>query len=277
MRFSHLAAFGLALAVLIGASPAVLAGKVLDRITETGVIRVATDPAWPPFSWRDEKGNWQGFDPSVAEEIGKRMGVRVEFVTPPWESITSGNWKGEWDISIGGMSPTEDRAKNLSFPAIYTYSPSVLAVHRDNDKILSPSDARGKRIGVLKGSIFEKYTRREPMGMANEPPPAYKIEDPVVVTFETSEAASDELAKGSGAAIDAMVDDVMYFLHLIKRGAPLRIVGQPLYYGPAAVAIEPGDAEFEKLLADMISAMHADGTLTGLSNRWFGVDLTRKF
>lgn len=277
MRFNHLAAWVLAFAILLGASPSALAGKVLDRITGTGVLRVATDPAWPPFSWRDDKGHWQGFDPSVAEEIGKRMGVRVEFVTPPWERITAGNWKGEWDISIGGMSPTEDRAKNLSFPAIYTYSPSVLAVHRDNDKILSPSDANGKRIGVLKESIFEKYTRRAPMGMANEPPPVYKLEDPVVVTFETSEAASDELAKGSGAAIDAMVDDVMYFLHLIKQGAPLRIVGQPLYYGPAAVAIEPGDAEFEKLLADIISAMHADGTLTRLSNRWFGVDLTRKF
>ena len=47
------------------------------------------------------------------------------------------------------------------------------------------------------------------------------------------------MVKGEGAAIDAMVDDLMYFLFLIKQGAPIKIVGQPVYYGPAAVAIEP--------------------------------------
>ena len=74
-----------------------------------------------------------------------------------------------------------------------------------------------------------------------------------------------------------MVDDLMYFLFLIKQGAPIKIVGQPLYYGPAAMAIEPGDPEFEQRLKDTIAAMHEDGTLSALSNRWFGVDLTRKF
>jgi polar amino acid transport system substrate-binding protein len=43
------------------------------------------------------------------------------------------------------------------------------------------------------------------------------------------------------------------------------------------VAIEPGDEEFSKVLRDTISAMHDDGTLSALSNKWFGVDLTRKF
>jgi polar amino acid transport system substrate-binding protein len=115
------------------------------------------------------------------------------------------------------------------------------------------------------------------MGMADELPPVYKINNPVVVTFEASEAASNELAKGPGSSIDAMVDDLMYFLFLIKQGAPIKIVGQPLYYGPASVAIEPGDPELENLLKDTISAMHADGTLSSLSTKWFGVDLTRKF
>ena len=78
--------------------------------------------------------------------------------------------------------PTEERAKNLAFPAIYYYSPTVLAVHKDNTSILSPSDATGKRIGALKGSIFEKYVRHEPMGMADELPPVYKINNPVVVS-----------------------------------------------------------------------------------------------
>jgi polar amino acid transport system substrate-binding protein len=276
MRLHGLAGCAIAMVMLFGASQA-LAGDVLDRIKSSGVLRVASDPAWPPYSVRNEKGEWQGFDAAVAEEISKRMGVKLEFVAPNWDVITSGNWNGEWDLSVGSMSPTEDRAKRLAFPAIYYYAPTVVAVHRDNTTILSPSDATGKRVGTLKGSIFEKYVRHEPMGMADELPPVYKINNAEVVTFETSEAAMNELSKGEGAAIDAMVDDLMYFLFLIKQGAPIKIVGQPVYYGPAAVAIEPGDAEFEQLLREMITAMQDDGTLSALSNTWFGVDLTRKF
>jgi ABC-type amino acid transport substrate-binding protein len=164
MRLSKLAFCIMALIMSISASPWALAGEVLDRIKSRGVIKVATDPAWPPYSWRNEKGEWQGFDAAVAEEISKRMGVKLEFVTPNWDVITSGDWNGEWDLSVGSMSPTEDRAKRLVFPAVYYYAPTVLAVHKDNTSILSPSDATGKRVGTLKGSIFEKYVRHEPMG-----------------------------------------------------------------------------------------------------------------
>jgi polar amino acid transport system substrate-binding protein len=277
MRLTHLARYVLALLITAWATQMVSAGEVLERIKARGVIKVATDPAWPPYSWRDENGNWQGFDAAVAEEISRRMGVKLEFVTPSWDVITSGNWNGEWDLSVGSMSPTEDRAKRLVFPAKYYYAPSVVAVHKDNTTVVSPADATGKRVGALKGSIFEKYVRHEAMGMADELPPSYKINNATAVTFETSEASLNELVKGSGGGIDAMVDDMMYFLFQIKQGAPIRIVGQPVFYGPAAVAIEPGDEEFRTLLYDMISAMHEDGTLSALSNKWFGVDLTRKF
>lgn len=253
----------------------VAAGPVLDRIKAAGVIKIASDPAWPPYSWLDDSGVWQGFDASVAEEVGKRLGAKVEFVTPTWEVVTAGNWGSAWDLSVGSMSPTEDRAKVLVFPAVYYYSPTVLAVQRDNTTIQSPPDATGKRIGALSGSIFEKYVRQEPMGMANEPPPAYKIKDAVVFPFETSEGASTALAEGQD--IDAMVDDLMYFLFLIKEGAPIKVVGQPLYYGPAAIAIEPGDPEFEAALSKIVVDMQTDGTLSALSAKWFGVDLTQKF
>lgn len=276
MRLNELAGCVIAMVISLWASQ-VQAGEVLDRVKSQGVLKVASDPAWPPYSFRNEKGEWQGFDAAVAEEIAKRIGVKLEFVTPNWDTITAGNWNGAWDVSVGSMSPTEDRATRLVFPVIYYYAPTVLAVHKDNTTILSPSDATGKRVGTLKGSIFEKYVRHEPMGMADELPPVYKINNAEVVTYETSEGALNELSKGQGAAIDAMVDDLMYFLFLIKQGAPIKIVGQPVYYGPAAVAIEPGDKEFEQLLRETVTAMQDDGTLSALSNTWFGVDLTRKF
>ena len=68
----------------------------------------------------------------------------------------------------------------------------------------------------------------------------------------------------------------MFVLFQIKAGAPLKIVGQPLNYGPAAVAVEPGDPELAALIEKTINSMRDDGTLSALSIKWFGVDLSRK-
>lgn len=251
------------------------AGPVLDRIKKSGIVRIASDPAWPPYSWVDDTGTWQGFDAAVAQEIATRLGVTVEFVTPTWEVVTAGNWGGAWDLSVGSMSPTEERAKVLVFAANYYFSPMVLAVRSDNTSIQAPPDASGKRIGALKGSIFEKYLRHEPTGMSAEMAPTFKISNPVILGFETSEDASDALTKGD--SLDALVDDLMYVLFLIKSGAPIKVVGQPLDYGPAAIVIEPGDPELQDAIATIVESMQADGTLSGLSVKWFGVDLTQKF
>jgi polar amino acid transport system substrate-binding protein len=53
------------------------------------------------------------------------------------------------------------------------------------------------------------------------------------------------------------------------------VVGEPVYYEPLAVAIDKGDPEFAAKIADIVKAMHDDGTLTKLSMKWYGVDLTR--
>jgi polar amino acid transport system substrate-binding protein len=251
------------------------AGEVLDRIAARGVIVVATDPVWPPYSWKDETGEWHGFDVEVAQEIARRMGVSLEFVTPSWDEQTAGHWNGKWDISVGSMTPTAKRDESLDFPMYYSYGMTSLAVHEDNTSIQIPSDASDKRIGVLAASIYEKYLTREPHDIVGMPPVTYKIDDPIIVRFDQEDLVALALAKGDGAELDAMVGTLANILHLIEEGMPLKVIGQPLVYLPSAAAIEPGNAEFSALLSQINEDMHVDGTLSALSEKWFGLDLTK--
>jgi polar amino acid transport system substrate-binding protein len=57
-------------------------GNLLQEIKDRGVLRASTDPAYPPQSFQNEQGEFEGFDIDVTEEIAKRMGVEVEWVTP---------------------------------------------------------------------------------------------------------------------------------------------------------------------------------------------------
>ena len=104
------------------------AGDVLDKIMSTNTIKIATDANWPPQSFINDQNEMDGFDVDVAREIAKRLGAEVEFITPNWDVITAGNWHGRWDMHVGSMTPTKQRAEILSFPAVYYYTPAAVAV-----------------------------------------------------------------------------------------------------------------------------------------------------
>ena len=90
-----------------GGSPAAGGDDLLARILEEGVIRVATDPAYPPQSELLPDGTFEGFDIDTANLIAEELGVEVEFVTPNFEEVVPGNWADRWDISVGSVTVTE--------------------------------------------------------------------------------------------------------------------------------------------------------------------------
>jgi ABC-type amino acid transport substrate-binding protein len=57
-------------------------GDLLQEVKDRGTLRVSTDPAYPPQSFQTTSGEFKGFDIDVTEEIAKRMGVEVEWMTP---------------------------------------------------------------------------------------------------------------------------------------------------------------------------------------------------
>src|SRR5512145_3116674 len=134
MKTSTFRSFGLALALaLAGAlgAPAE-AGEVLDRVMKTKTLTMSSDPAYPPQSFLNAQNEFEGFDIDVGREIAKRLGAELKIVTPAWEVITAGNWGSRWDISVGSMTPTAERARVLDFPAVYYYTPASFAVHQDS-------------------------------------------------------------------------------------------------------------------------------------------------
>ncbi|MEO8293462.1 MAG: transporter substrate-binding domain-containing protein, partial [Actinomycetota bacterium] len=104
------------------------AGDMLAKICQSGTLRVATDPQYPPASSLDEAtGQWEGFDVDTATELAKRLGVEIEWATPGWDVITAGRWNDRWDISVGSMTITPERAQVLDFTEPYYYTPAQLA------------------------------------------------------------------------------------------------------------------------------------------------------
>lgn len=264
----------LAVAALVCAPLAAKAGETLDRVMSSGTLTMSSDAAYPPQSFLNENNEMDGFDVDVGREIAKRLGVELEIITPAWEVITAGNWQGRWDISVGSMTPTETRAEVLDFPAVYYYTPASFAVHEDSS-VSSLADLNGKTIGVCGGCTYEQYLTKELVIDAEGAPEfSFDVEAGELRSYETDTNAFDDLRLGDGARLDAVLSAQPTIQEAMKNGYPFKLVGDPVFYEPLAVATDKGDPEFDAKIAEIVDAMRADGTLTELSEKWYGVDYT---
>ena len=105
------------------------------------------------------------------------------------------------------------------------------------------------------------------------------VDDPQVVGFTTDTDALDQLALGDGVRCDAAMTALPTIAQYIADGNPVKVVGDPLYYEPLAIALDKNDPVDNTSLVDAVSKiiddMHADGTLSALSEKWYnGQDLT---
>ncbi len=275
MKFNRLIASGVAAGLIAIAPTLAPAGETLDRVMETKVLKMSSDPAYPPQSFLNDQNEMDGFDVDVGKEIAKRLGVELEILTPAWEVITAGNWGGRWDISVGSMTPTKQRAQVLDFPAVYYYTPAAFAVHADSD-IDSLDDLNGKVIGVCGGCTYEAYLNKNLVIDAEGAPPfEYQVEAGEIRAYDTDTNVFDDLKLGDGVRLDAAFSAQPTIQEAIKNGYPMKFVGDPVFYEPLSVAIDKGDPEFAAKIKEIVDAMHADGTLSELSMKWYGVDLTK--
>ncbi|WP_250145417.1 transporter substrate-binding domain-containing protein, partial [Escherichia coli] len=63
------------LEMLLRYHPEWLQGR-LDRILESGVLRVATTGDYKPFSYRTEEGGYAGFDVDMAQRLAESLGAK---------------------------------------------------------------------------------------------------------------------------------------------------------------------------------------------------------
>ncbi len=255
-------------------APAAPAG-LLEAIKARGVLKVSTDPNYKPQSFLNEKGELDGFDIDVAKEIGKRLGVKVEFVTPAWEIITAGNWGGRWDLSIGSMTITPDRKKVLYFTSPYYYTPAQFAAPKDSP-VSKVEDFAGKTVCVGASTTYDSYLNGN---LTLEGEPILKqVTGVKEQTFETDAECIQAIQAGR-KEIEGVLTALPTIESAMQSGAPIKKIGDPVYYEDLAGAMDknvPNSESFVAAVTKIIDDMHKDGTLTQLAVKWYGVDLSAK-
>ena len=154
----------IAVAVVFATGPAAADGSTkLDDIISKGVLRVGSTGDYKPFTFLDKaKGSFEGFDIEMANELGKALGVKVEFVPTSWPTLMKDFDAGQFDIAAGGISITLDRAKKATFSSPYMRegkTPIARCADKDKFQTIADIDQPGVRVIVNPGGTNEKFDR----------------------------------------------------------------------------------------------------------------------
>lgn len=229
-------------------------------------LRIGVDAAYKPFTYKTEDGKLTGFDIDIANALCAQMKVKCTFIEQNWDGIIPALNARKFDAIVSSMSITDERRRAVEFTNKYYETPSRI-VARAGSPISTPESLKGRRVGVLKASVQEKYAQAvlAPAGAT-------------VVGYDTQEQVYLDMKSGR---LDATVADAVEagqgFLNS-PDGQGFGFVGpelrDPKYFGfGAGIAVRKSDPDLRDKLNEALKTIRANGVYKKLNDKYFTFDV----
>lgn len=233
----------------------------LARIQEAGEITIAMEGTWAPWTYHDDSGELVGFDTEVGQAIADKLGVKANFVEGGWDGLLAGLESGRYDIMVNGVNVDEDRQKTYDFTDPYAYDRMAVIVRADDDRIQAMEDLNGMETANTITSIYAKKAQEYGANVTGV--------DDLAQTFQL-------LLTGR---IDATLNSQLTFLDYMDANpdANLKVALLAADADLIAIPMQKGEdtATLRAAINTAIAELAEDGTLSRLSEKYFGTDITK--
>lgn len=220
-------------------------------------ITVGAYPANPPWEYKTETGDFEGFEVDVAREVAKRLGMEVTFQDLGFQALFAATSSGRIDFAISSISITNERLQNQSFTQPY-YDSDGTIVGREDSKVTTLEELEGKTIGVVAATTGEAW--------AKENAEKYGIAD-----IRSYSAQQDLLLDVRAGRLEGGAGEIAGFQYAMTQVPGLKILVR-IPTGERFAMMTRKDHPLLEKANEAISAMKEDGTMAAIHKTWFGVD-----
>ena len=235
----------------------------LQNVLDKGTLVLGLDDSFPPMGFRDENNNIVGFDIDVATEVANRMGVELKLQPIEWSTKEMELNTGSVDCLWNGLSIDDERKQAMDLSEPYMTNRMVLVVFNDSEYTDQASLA-GKTIGVQNGSTAEKILEESDFSKTIGNTIGFKDNVTAFMELET---------KG----IDAIfMDEVVANYAITSQNKDFKVLEDGLTEEEYAVGFKKGNTALKNEVQKYIDEMKADGTMTQISEKWFGKDVVSR-
>ena len=227
----------------------------VDDIKKRGTLVVGTKADYRPFGYLDPSGKIIGFEPDLAADVAKRLGVKLELVPVVASNRIQFLQQGKIDLMIATMSDTPERRKTVDIidPDYYASGTNVLA--KKSEGLKSWEQLKDQKVCAIQGAWYNK-------------PVAEKYGADIVAFKGQTEA---EVALQQGNCVGWVYDDTAFAERLADpKWAGFEMTLPTILEEPwgLAVKLEERDGAWGKFMAESLEEWHRTGKLIELEKKW---------
>jgi polar amino acid transport system substrate-binding protein len=228
----------------------------LESIKKAGVIQVATEGAFAPFNYFLGT-RLTGYEVDVAEAVAKKLGLQIEWKALAFDALISAVRQDRFDAAIASHGYTDERAKSVDFTSPHYCSGGQVVARSGGPK--SVADLKDKVVVVQLATTYADAVA--------------KLTG--IKEVKTLPKDTDALSALLGQRADAWVTDKFVAKNSAgKVGGNKLQLGEMVFTERISFILKKGNPELKAALSQAVDALKADGTLAGISKRWFDEDIS---
>lgn len=228
-------------------------------LVEDGMLTVGTAAEYAPFEYKDDNGDYKGFDLELIQKIAEKLGLECKFVNNDFDTLVPGVASGaKYDVSIAAITDTPEREKEVAFSDAYYMDDQAIVTKVDNaditsDNALDALNSADATIICQSGSTAEDF--------AKENFPKAKI-----VPYKDATECFSALQSDKGTAVVTnrsvaaqLTAEQFNTCHTVKQVS----TGEEY-----AIAINKGNTKLQSDINDAIKELTDDGTIDALMTQY---------
>jgi len=253
-----LSAVGVAILVLAPLSIAAAADDRIDKIQESGVIRIC-QVDYPPMNIKDPvSGKWTGVLPEMSEALAAELGVEPVHVDATWGTVIQNIKTDKCDMSAAATFLTTKRAVAVLFTSVVTADTVAAWVATDSEfHSYADLDQPGNVVVAASGTPSEANARL-----------TFKQATIKPVVTDRQNTMLLEVAAGRADAAFVGVVGSLNFLSKNKNVKIRQVDSTKLFPTPIAWIAPKGEYHLQQVLNSFLASARAKGTLDAIEAKW---------
>ena len=233
------------------------------KLLNDGVLCVGEEVGYPPFEDFAEDGTTPiGFDVDIINEIGRRLGLKVNIINTSFDGIFAGI-DNNYDVVCSACTITDKRKQSMLFstPYISNYQAIILKAG-DTRTISSFNDLDGMTIALQKETTSDELISD------------YKSTGTIDIEIVANEKVLSCFTQLDNGEVDAVVVDSTVadgylaknpdkYIYAYKDEAEAESFG---------IAIGKNNEALKKVIDEVLADMEADGFIKETLEYWFGAE-----
>jgi lysine/arginine/ornithine transport system substrate-binding protein len=233
-------------------------------------LRFGVEASYPPFESKSPSGQLQGFDIDLGNAICAKLNTRCVWVENAFDGLIPALQARKFDAIDSSMNVTEERLRAINFSNIIYTVPLQLVARNKSGLLPTVESLKGKRVGVLQGSIFETYAKANWASHGVDVRP-YADQDQVYADLAVDRL--DASLQESQSALDGFLKR--------SQGAGFGFAGGPVHddkiFGQGiGIGLRKSDVDLKSRIDQAIAELKADGIFDKIAKKYFQVDVIAK-